>query len=131
MSVIADLFAVTLDCPAPRDLARFYQGFAGGEISWSNDDFAVLSGRGGLRLDFQRVPNPRPADWPAPTSARRAHLDFSVDDLAAAESHVLGLGAVLADHQPGGERFRVFVDPAGHVFCLTSREASAVPLGRS
>ncbi len=27
----------------------------------------------------------------------------------------LGLGA----HKPGGDRWRVLVDPAGHPFCLT------------
>ncbi len=35
----------------------------------------------------------------------------------AGEQAVVELGATLADHQPG-TTFRVFLDPAGHPFCL-------------
>jgi catechol 2,3-dioxygenase-like lactoylglutathione lyase family enzyme len=129
MAAVAGLLAVTLDCPDPRELAEFYQRFTGGQSFSSNEDFAVLVG-GGVRLDFQRVTNPRPADWPDPQAVRRIHLDFVVDDLAAAESQVLESGAVLSDHQPGGDRFRVFIDPAGHLFCLCPREAADVPIDR-
>jgi hypothetical protein len=45
------------------------------------------------------------------------HLDVVVDDLDAAEQAVLGLGATKHSHQPGTS-FRVFLDPAGHPFCL-------------
>jgi hypothetical protein len=45
------------------------------------------------------------------------HLDVTVDDLDTAESAVLQLGARKADYQPGTS-FRVFLDPAGHPFCL-------------
>ncbi|UAL71172.1 hypothetical protein K7396_00775 [Streptomyces angustmyceticus] len=50
---------------------------------------------------------------------QQAHLDFAVDDLDEAEALLLGLGAVKPEHQPGGDRWRVFLDPAGHPFCLT------------
>jgi hypothetical protein len=45
------------------------------------------------------------------------HLDVIVDDLDAGETAVLGLGATKHAHQPG-TTFRVFLDPAGHPFCL-------------
>jgi hypothetical protein len=45
------------------------------------------------------------------------HLDVMADDLDDGERAVLGLGATLAEHQPG-TTFRVFLDPAGHPFCL-------------
>jgi hypothetical protein len=45
------------------------------------------------------------------------HLDVIVDDLDAAEVAVLDLGATKHPHQPGTS-FRVFLDPAGHPFCL-------------
>jgi hypothetical protein len=45
------------------------------------------------------------------------HLDLSVDNLDVAEAAVLELGAVKQTHQPG-TTFRVFLDPAGHPFCL-------------
>ncbi|MFB4312296.1 VOC family protein [Actinomadura sp. GTD37] len=120
------LFAVTIDCPDPTSLARFYQQFLGGDRYSGNDDFTALTIGGGVRLDFQRVANPRPARWPDPAAPRRVHLDFSVDDLDAAEQRVLRAGAELAEHQPGGHRFRVFIDPAGHPFCLADARTAAL-----
>jgi hypothetical protein len=124
MAAIARLFAVTVDCPEPVELARFYQGFAGGEVIRStNENFAVLS-TDGVRMDFQRVANPV-AGWPDEDAPRRLHLDFYVDDLDAAEAQVQEHGATLADHQPGARRFRVFFDPAGHPFCLVDAATQA------
>jgi hypothetical protein len=40
-----------------------------------------------------------------------------VTDLDLTEQLALRLGASLAEYQPG-ESFRVFIDPAGHPFCL-------------
>lgn len=130
MTVFAQVFAVTVDCPEPLELARFYQAFGGGELTWSNDDFVVLSGAGDVRMDFQRVPNDPPPDWPDSAAPRRVHLDFRVDDLAEAEERVIGLGARLAGQQPGGERFRVLLDPAGHAFCLVHHAATDTPPGQ-
>jgi hypothetical protein len=48
------------------------------------------------------------------------HLDLWVEDLDAAEKQALGLGAVRPDHQPGGDQWRVLLDPAGHPFCLAA-----------
>jgi hypothetical protein len=45
------------------------------------------------------------------------HLDLDVPDLDAAEEQVLALGAIKHEHQPG-TTFRVYLDPAGHPFCL-------------
>lgn len=45
------------------------------------------------------------------------HLDVVVEDLDAAEEAVAALGATRHPHQPGTS-FRVFLDPAGHPFCL-------------
>lgn len=60
-------------------------------------------------------------DCPDPGDLARfcgAILDWpvDVDDLDEAEAAV-ALGAVKHDHQPGTS-FRVFLDPAGHPFCL-------------
>jgi len=123
----ACLFAVTVDCPEPVELAEFYQGFLGGEVRFFPPDFAALDHTGGVRLDFQRVSNHRPPLWPDPAAPRRVHLDFWVPDLGAAERLVLGLGALVAEYQPGGDRFRVFLDPAGHPFCLAPQSATILP----
>ncbi len=45
------------------------------------------------------------------------HLDILVDDLDEAGSHAIAMGATLADFQPQDD-VRVFLDPAGHPFCL-------------
>ena len=55
--------------------------------------------------------------WPSADRPQQAHLDFDVADLDAGEEQVLALGAHLAETQPGTS-FRVFLDPAGHPFCL-------------
>lgn len=48
-----------------------------------------------------------------------ARLDLAVHDLDEAETEALRLGARKAETQPGPAKWRVFVDPAGHPFCLT------------
>ena len=45
-------------------------------------------------------------------------IDFDVADLEAGEQAVLAIGATKADTQPGGQNLRVYLDPAGHPFCL-------------
>ncbi|MEV6769098.1 VOC family protein [Nocardia sp. NPDC051030] len=127
MAITAHLFAVTIDCPDPIRLAKFYQQFLGGQLRSTNPNFVVLTSDHDIRLDFQRVANHQPPPWPGSSAPRRLHLDFSVDDLEQAEQHLLGFGATLASHQPGGERFRVFLDPAGHPFCVATAGAAAVP----
>jgi len=64
-----------------------------------------------------------PDRWP-PADGRQQmmlHLDFEVSDLAAAVSHAVELGAQEAAFQPQDE-VRVLLDPAGHPFCLWTRE---------
>ena len=44
---------------------------------------------------------------------------MTVDDLATAEPKVLALGAPRHEVQPPDEeKWRVYLDPAGHPFCL-------------
>ncbi|WP_345495420.1 VOC family protein [Nocardia callitridis] len=61
-----------------------------------------------------------------PATARRVPLDFTVEDLDETQRLLAGFGAVVPDFQPGGERFRVLLDPAGHLFCLATVRASAI-----
>ena len=126
MTVTARLFAVTVDCPDPAQLARFYQAFLGGELRSASGDFVVLTSDDAVRLDFQHVANHQPPPWPDSSAPRRLHLDFCVENLAQAEQHLLDLGATLAPHQPGGRRFRVLIDPAGHPFCIATAAAAEV-----
>jgi catechol 2,3-dioxygenase-like lactoylglutathione lyase family enzyme len=127
MIITAHLFAVTIDCTDPTRLAQFYQHFLGGQLRSTNPDFVVLTSDHDTRLDFQRVPNHQPPPWPDPAAPRRLHLDFSVEDLEQAQQHLLSLGAKIASYQPGGQRFRVFLDPAGHPFCIATTDAAVTP----
>ena len=58
----------------------------------------------------------RPPDWAE--GAQQVHLDFALADLDEGERAVLALGARKAEVQPAPDDWRVFLDPAGHPFCL-------------
>ncbi|GAA3047630.1 hypothetical protein GCM10010464_09790 [Pseudonocardia yunnanensis] len=53
-----------------------------------------------------------------------------MDDLDEAEAHLCSMSARLAEVQPGGDRFRVLIDPAGHPFCLATSQAASTPSGQ-
>ena len=118
MAGIATFSLVALDCPDPRALGAFYAALTGWEVDpRSSDDWVQLNSGGGAALAFQHAPNHTPPVWPSDDRPQQLHLDFDVPDLAAGEAAVLAIGARLADVQPG-RTFRVFLDPAGHPFCL-------------
>jgi catechol 2,3-dioxygenase-like lactoylglutathione lyase family enzyme len=114
---IARLSLFALDCPDPQALAAFYGALTGWELDNDGGDWVQLRSDAGATLAFQRAPDHQPPAWPSADRPQQAHLDFDVADLDAAEEQVLALGARKADFQPG-ESFRVFLDPAGHPFCL-------------
>jgi predicted enzyme related to lactoylglutathione lyase len=113
---IARFPSVVLDCDDPAASAAFY----GALLDWKvevSDGWADVRADYGQCLSFQQVEGYRRPDWPGQEAPQQLHLDVQVDDLDAAEAAVLELGATRHEHQPG-ERFRVFLDPAGHPFCL-------------
>jgi Glyoxalase-like domain len=117
---IARFPSLVLDCPDPKPLAAFY----GALLDWRVDlpagdrDWAdVRSPDGQQCLSFQPVADYRAPKWPGQEVPQQMHLDVVVEDLDSAESAVLELGATKHEHQPG-TTFRVFLDPAGHPFCL-------------
>ena len=117
---MARLRSVVLDCPDPHGLAEFYRGIVGGEITFARDDWVVLV-VDGLRLAFQQSGDFAPPTWPAGERPQQFHLDLTVADVDTVEPQVLALGATKHDVQPGeavGDQFRVYLDPAGHPFCL-------------
>ncbi len=126
MSGIGNLSGVALECPDPAVLADFYSRVTGWEIVYADPDWYAIgeSKDGDLHLSFQRAPDHQPPTWPDPASSMQLHLHFRVDDLDAAESAVLSLGATKLDHQASPTKHRVFADPAGHPFCLCQRPAT-------
>lgn len=113
---IAQSPSFVIDCPDPGALAAFY-----GEIlDWtveSSDDWAEIRSGTGQIICFQQVENYQPPSWPGQDRPQQVHLDVMVDSLDEGEQAVVALGATRTEFQPG-ETFRVFLDPAGHPFCL-------------
>jgi predicted enzyme related to lactoylglutathione lyase len=117
MNAIATLGAVALDCREPRTVARFYGAVLDVPIARDDDGWVQLAATGGVALAFQLAPDHVPPEWPSAAHPQQMHLDLDVADLDVAEERVLALGARKHEHQPG-TTFRVFLDPAGHPFCL-------------
>ncbi len=113
---IAHSPVLAIDCPDPAALATFYGTMLGWEIE-VGDDRAAVCAESGQCLSFHRVEAYVPPTWPSQDKPQQMHLDVLVDDLDAAEAAVLDLGATKPEHQPGTS-YRVFLDPAGHPFCL-------------
>ena len=110
-----NLFAVTIDAPDASALARFYADLTGMEVTYDGPEGALISAAG-RNLLFQQIGDFNPPRWPDPAHPQQAHLDLLVDDLDTGEARARELGASRLSG--GGERFRVFADPAGHPFCL-------------
>ena len=120
---IGRLHHTIFDCPDPVALARFYSDLLGAPITYTDEDFAVVSVDNRTSgLAFQRSPDQRPATWPDPEIPQQIHLDVMVDDQAKAHDQVLAIGATAL---PGNY---VYADPAGHPFCLIPRPHWAEPV---
>lgn len=114
---IARFPVVVLDCPDPKTLAAFYGALLDWKVEQNDDEWWSVRAEYGDSLGFQKVDGFTPPQWPGQDVPQQMHLDVVVDDLDTAEAAVLELGATKHEHQPG-TTFRVFLDPAGHPFCL-------------
>jgi predicted enzyme related to lactoylglutathione lyase len=113
---IARFPSIVIDCPDSDILAAFYSAM----LDWKAEvkpGWVELRGDDGQCISIQQVEGYTAPRWPGQERPQQMHLDVVVDDLDAAEAAVLELGATKHEHQPG-ETFRVFLDPAGHPFCL-------------
>ena len=68
-----------------------------------------------MRVDTYTAPS-----WPDGPQLHLMHLDVGVDDLPAAVSAAIALGATEAAQQPAPDNSRVLIDPAGHPFCVST-----------
>lgn len=117
---IATFGVTALDCPDPRALAEFYAAVLGWEVS-GEGEWVEVTAPEGRRLAFQESPGYVPPRWPGTEHGQQFHLDLEVpqDRMDEAEKQVLALGARLVEGDGGGKRrWRVYLDPAGHPFCL-------------
>ncbi|MFI5907749.1 VOC family protein [Dactylosporangium sp. NPDC051541] len=122
MTVVARVGSVTLDCADPGALADFYQAVTGAARAYDDADQVALEPvtPGGINLCFQRVADYRPPRWPDPAAPQQFHLDLYATDPARAAARLEELGATRPAAQPGAGRWTVFLDPAGHPFCLAA-----------
>jgi catechol 2,3-dioxygenase-like lactoylglutathione lyase family enzyme len=107
------LGSIALDCADPAALAAFWAGLLNGEVAFTSEHFvAVKTER--VWLAAVKIENYQPPAWPEGDHAKQMHLDLAVDDLEEAV-------AVRTSFQPQPDRYVVFLDPAGHPFCLTTQ----------
>lgn len=113
---IASFPTVVIDCPDPAALAGFYAAMLDWKVEPQSDWVDIRADYGQV-MSFQQVENYQAPQWPGQEHPQQMHLDVMVEDLATAGEAVLKLGATEAEFQPG-KTFRVYLDPAGHPFCL-------------
>lgn len=118
--MISSVLGIAFDCPNADKLADFYAQLLGIEKTISNPQFAAVPLPQGFLLVCQTVDGYVPPVWPWQEGKQQqmAHIDFKVDDLAAAVEHALKCGATKADVQHY-DTSTVMLDPAGHPFCLS------------
>lgn len=121
---VARLSMVNMDCADPQPLAAFYAHILGWQVTYSDNDYAMITGEDAT-LGFGRVPGYTAPSWPDITGAKRYHLDLQVADLPGAAAACVALGATVPDEQPGGGRWQALLDPAGHPFCLSPAKTAS------
>ncbi|MFE3113103.1 VOC family protein [Kitasatospora indigofera] len=126
--MIGHLFSLVIDCPAPAELAGFYERLLTLARVEHSDDYVVLESPDGRdRVTFQRVDGYRPPRWTDPGHPPQMHVDVLVADLDVAQEAVLALGATLLEGSDKPIGYRVYADPAGHPFCLVTSEGVTPP----
>ncbi|WP_030067948.1 VOC family protein [Streptomyces natalensis] len=102
-----------------KALADFYAAALGWKVTQTYGDSAAMISDGTTGYVFYTAKDFRAPDWPADELV--FHLELACDDVAATEELLLSLGATKPDHQPGGERWTVLLDPSGQPFCISAR----------
>ncbi len=121
---LASLYMVNLDCADPRAMAGFYSALLGWEMPYCEDEYSMVSD-GTTSIGFGRIDSYTPPRWPDDEHAKQYHLDLRVSDIAMAEVASMKLGATVPEFQPGGDRWRVMLDPEGRPFCLVTDAAGS------
>jgi hypothetical protein len=114
---IAAYPGLVIDCPDAAGLARFYGEVLGWNVTVDDGWAEIRPDDRSDCISFQQVEDYRAPAWPGQDVPQQMHLDLMVRDLDEGEAGAIALGATKAQTQPG-TTFRVFLDPAGHPFCL-------------
>ncbi len=108
--------AITIDCDDAEALRCFYTDALGGE---DIPDLPHSVRVGGLPLIFRELEGWVRPTWPGGDMQIHFELLVPVGELAQQEARLIALGAEKSPHQdPDDPGLIVFLDPAGHPFCL-------------
>ena len=126
---IAHYAYTALDCDNPLALADFYSKITGWPVEPLGDFppedvtwLELLDDNGFTKMAFQLIENYQKPTWPTGGLPQQAHMDFHAKDLDFAEKQLLEIGAVKAEYQPKPHRFRIYLDLAGHPFCIVQSD---------
>ena len=108
-----------LDAPDLEAESSFWAAVYGGTVERDVDWHSVIVD-GQWTLGIQLAPNHVPPEWPSGDQQQQLHLDLHVDDIAAADAEAKALGAQVVQKADFATEsgFVVYLDPAGHPFCL-------------
>ena len=114
---------LVIDSTNPQQLLPFWCGLLGVQVDATigEGQYVILSlPTGGLRISFQRVPEPK-------QGKNRLHLDLVVEDLDAATAEIEGLGGRWLEsgttRELDGYIWRVMADPEGNEFDIVLSSA--------
>jgi hypothetical protein len=126
---IAHYAYTALDCDNPIALADFYSKITGWPVEPLGDFppedvtwLELLDDNGFTKMAFQLIENYQKPTWPTGGLPQQAHMDFHAKDLDIAEKQLLEIGAIKAEYQPKPHRFRIYLDLAGHPFCIVQSD---------
>lgn len=112
---------VTYDARDARRLARFWAEALGWEVGPGASEYVASVGGArrppdSLPMLFVQVPEDK-------AGKNLAHLDLQADDLAAAVTRLVGLGAsVVHEKAEWGHSWVTLQDPEGNEFCVASSD---------
>ncbi len=117
---------IMVDCDDEKKLCEFYHKLLGWEKRNMFGHPAVCS-KGGIAFLFSEENDYIPPIWPEEKEKqqKQMHFDFQVPDVSAAVEYAESLGAVKAVSQFDASKFVTMIDPAGHPFCLCTKDSIA------
>lgn len=113
---------LVIDAPDLNVESTFWASLLGGTAVETDDDWHSIQVDGEKVMAIQLAPDHVRPQWPD-GQPQQAHLDLLAPHLDAHQDHAVAVGAV--PHDPAETReqtvergWRVYLDPAGHPFCL-------------
>ena len=110
---------IVLDAADMEAESSFWAAVYGGTVERDWDWHSVVVD-GTSVLGIQLAPNHVRPQWPGGDQQQQLHLDLHVDDIVQADADVRALGAEVVQKVDLATEsgFVVYLDPAGHPFCL-------------